>query len=288
MVENERAEQAPLLAAIAPRLGRAHVVGITGVPGAGKSTLVAALVDAFRDRALSVGVIAVDPSSPITGGAVLGDRIRMTRHAGDREVFVRSLASRGHLGGLCRTASRVIDVMDAAGKDIVLVETVGAGQSEIEVAELADSRIVISAPGLGDDVQTIKAGILEIADIMVVNKADSPLARASRRRLEAMLGGAFGKPVPVLETEALTGRGVPELAEAILARREAGVARPDPAGRVRRLLASLAAERLKTRIQDGTGPALEALCDRLARGDTSFEAAADAAIALFGGRDADR
>jgi LAO/AO transport system kinase len=168
-VENETAEAPLVLKAIRPALGRASVVGFTGAPGAGKSTLVSAYVAELRRRNLGVGVVAVDPSSPITGGALLGDRIRMTAHATDPGVFIRSLASRGHLGGLSRTASRVIDVMDAAGKDVVLVETVGAGQSEVEIADVADVRVVVLAPGLGDEIQAIKAGILEIADILVVN-----------------------------------------------------------------------------------------------------------------------
>jgi LAO/AO transport system kinase len=171
-VENDAPEARGVLRAARALTGHALVVGVTGAPGAGKSTLVGAYVAELRRRDLSVGVLAVDPSSPLTGGALLGDRIRMLTHAGDPGVFVRSLASRGHLGGLARSAGAVVDVMDAAGRDVVVVETVGVGQSEIEVTDLADIRVVVWAPGAGDDVQAAKAGILEIADVLVVNKAD--------------------------------------------------------------------------------------------------------------------
>lgn len=184
-VENELPEARAVIAACAPRLGHAVVVGVTGAPGAGKSTLVGAYVSVLRGAGKTVGVIAVDPSSPFNGGALLGDRIRMAEHAGDPGVFVRSLAARGHLGGLSRTASRAIDVMDAAGFDLVVVETVGVGQSEIEIAEFADVRVVVWLPGGGDEIQAAKAGVLEIADLIVVNKADLPGADRAARTLEA-------------------------------------------------------------------------------------------------------
>uniref|UniRef100_UPI000E663A01 methylmalonyl Co-A mutase-associated GTPase MeaB n=1 Tax=Desertibaculum subflavum TaxID=2268458 RepID=UPI000E663A01 len=232
-VENETGEALAVLAAIRARLGRALVLGVTGPPGAGKSTLVAALIGELRQRRLTVGVVAVDPSSPVTGGAILGDRIRMGRHAEDDGVFVRSLASRGHLGGLSRTAQRVIDVMDASGRDIVLVETVGAGQSEVEIAGIADLRIVVVAPGLGDEVQAIKAGILEIADMFVVNKADQPLAERTARQLAAAasLAERDGPPPQVLKTTATSGEGVAALADAVLAQRGRTGRRLSPAWR---------------------------------------------------------
>ncbi len=216
-VESEGGAAAPVLRALYPHLGRARVVGVTGAPGAGKSTLVNAYIAELRRRGQTVGVVAVDPSSPLSGGAILGDRIRMTAHSGDPGVFVRSLAARGHLGGLSRAASRVIDVMDAAGRDVVVVETVGAGQSEVEVAEIAETKIVVAAPGLGDEVQALKAGILEIADILVVNKADMPSARSTAAQLEAALALMEARTWrrPVLLTMALRGEGIAALADAV-------------------------------------------------------------------------
>jgi len=220
-VENETAEAAAVLRAIQPHLGHARVHGFTGAPGVGKSTLVDAYITELRQRGLSVGVIAVDPSSPISGGAILGDRVRMTSHGLDPEVFVRSIAARGHLGGLSATTAFVVDVMDAAGKDVIVIETVGTGQSEVEIASIADTKIVISAPGAGDDVQAIKAGILEIGDILVVNKADLPAAQVTVKQLQGMLTLRRRPNVPggwtpeVLATTATSGEGVAALADAI-------------------------------------------------------------------------
>jgi GTPase len=216
-------EAASLAAAIAPRLGRAHVIGITGAPGAGKSTLINALLGELLARGKRVGVVAVDPSSPISGGAVLGDRVRMAEHGSHENVFVRSVASRGHLGGLSRATSRIVDVMDAAGFDTIIVETVGAGQSEVEIAKIGDTRIVVCPPGLGDGIQAIKAGILEIADILVVNKGDSPLAASTARDLHEMLHlrRASAPKVAVLVTTATTGEGVPALVDKIAEHRGA-------------------------------------------------------------------
>ena len=182
-----------LLERLYPYTGRAYVVGVTGAPGAGKSSLVDRLVSAFRSRDARVGVVAVDPSSALTGGALLGDRIRMQRHFLDEGVFIRSLASRGQLGGLSRSAAGTVRVLDAAGFDVILIETVGVGQAELAVSRLAETSIVVVAPGLGDDVQASKAGILEIGDIFVVNKADRPDAGAAVRDLQQML--ALGAPV---------------------------------------------------------------------------------------------
>jgi len=201
----------------------AHLVGITGPPGSGKSTLVNALVAAWRSRGRRVGVIAVDPSSPMTGGAIMGDRIRMMDHAGDDGVFVRSMASRGALGGLAATTWLTAAALDAAGYDPVVVETVGAGQSEVEIATLAETTVVVEVPEMGDEVQAIKAGLLEIADVIVVNKGDRPGADQAARQLRAMLstaGGRVSRPAPpVLVSIAIAGEGVEPLREAIEAHR---------------------------------------------------------------------
>ncbi len=210
---------------VAPHLGRAHVLGITGAPGAGKSTLVNGLLGALLARGQRIAVIAVDPSSPRTGGAVLGDRVRMGEHGAHENVFIRSLASRGHLGGVSRTTGEIVDVLDAAGFDTIIVETVGAGQSEVAIAELADTRVVVCPPGLGDSVQAIKAGILEIADLLIVSKGDLPAAEATVRDLEDMLRlrRAGSVPVKVLKTAATRGEGIAAVVDAVIAHaREAG------------------------------------------------------------------
>lgn len=218
-VERGDRDPAALSAALAPHLGRAHVLGITGAPGAGKSTLAHALLGELLGRGRKIAVVAVDPSSPITGGAVLGDRVRMGRHGAHPDVFIRSVASRGHLGGLSTTTAAMIDVLDAAGFDMVMVETVGAGQSEVEIMRVADTRLVACPPGLGDDVQAIKAGILEIADLLVVTKADLPGAQATARDLKDMLhlraAAADGWTVPVIGVSGTSGAGIAALADAI-------------------------------------------------------------------------
>ena len=218
-VENDPARAAVLREALAPHLGRAHVVGITGPAGAGKSTLINALVGELLAREHTVAVVAVDPSSPFTGGAVLGDRIRMAEHQADERVFIRSLAARGHAGGVSRATAQVIDVLDAAGFGFILVETVGAGQSDVAIANLARTRVVVYPPGLGDEVQALKAGVLEIADILVVNKADLPGADRTALDLLGMPGrrGAE-KSRPVMKTVSTTGEGVSKLADAITER----------------------------------------------------------------------
>ncbi|MCA9914299.1 MAG: methylmalonyl Co-A mutase-associated GTPase MeaB [Anaerolineae bacterium] len=187
IVENQRPEAQDVLATLFPHTGNAWVVGVTGAPGTGKSSLVNALAKAYRSREQTVGIVAVDPTSPFSGGAILGDRIRMHDLTGDSGVFIRSMATRGSLGGLAQTTRDAVRVMDAAGFDIIIVETVGAGQSEVDIVRTADTTLVIEAPGLGDDVQAIKAGILEIADLLVVNKADRPGADQTIRSLRAML-----------------------------------------------------------------------------------------------------
>lgn len=186
-VENQEHDASELLTALYPHSGRAHIIGVTGAPGTGKSTLVTALAQSYRSAGMTVGIVAIDPTSPFTGGALLGDRVRMRALAGDAGVFVRSMATRGSLGGLSKTTGDVVTVLDAAGFDRIIVETVGVGQAEVEIASTAHTTLVVEAPGLGDEVQAIKAGILEIADILVVNKADRPGMDRTLRALEMML-----------------------------------------------------------------------------------------------------
>ena len=232
-VENHTPVAEAALRRLYPKAGRAHLVGITGAPGSGKSTLVSGLTTQARAAGRSVAVVAVDPSSPITGGALLGDRVRMQAHAGDGDVFIRSMASRGHAGGLASTSGAAAAVLDAAGFDLILIETVGTGQSEVEVAAMADTTVVLEAPEMGDEVQAIKAGLLEVADLVVVNKGDRPGAQRTAAQLRAMLvaapkvgAGDADRPRPkrpdVLVTTASTGEGVPELLAALERHREAG------------------------------------------------------------------
>ncbi len=228
LLENDRPGADELLAALSAHCGRAHVVGITGAPGAGKSTLINALLGELVRRGRRVAVVAVDPSSPVSGGAVLGDRVRMGEHGHHEEVFIRSVSARGHLGGLSRNTGRIIDLFDAAGFDVVIVETVGAGQSDVDVSRYADTSVVVCPPGLGDEVQAIKAGILEIADILVVSKADQPLAGRTVLDLETARGLRHRTDweVRVLRTVAPRGEGVPELIDCIEAHgRAAGLGR---------------------------------------------------------------
>ncbi len=243
-VENRTPVAEAAMRQLYPRAGRAHTVGITGPPGAGKSTLVAALIGELRAASRPVAVIAVDPSSPITGGALLGDRVRMQAYAEDPDVFIRSMAARGHAGGLASTSGAAAALLDAVGFDTVLVETVGTGQSEVEVAAAADTTVVLEAPEMGDEVQAIKAGLLEVADIVVVNKADRPGAQRTAAQLRAMLvaapaaaaadGSSPQRPRPkrpeVLLATATTGDGIPELL-AVLDRRRSAAGRRFAPGR---------------------------------------------------------
>jgi len=219
LIEDESAAGADLVRVIYPRTGRAYLVGVTGPPGAGKSTLVDRMTTEVRKTGQTVGIVAVDPTSPFSGGAILGDRVRMGAHFGDAGVFIRSMATRGHLGGLARATSDVALVLDAAGKDIVMIETVGVGQDEVDIVRTADISIVVLVPGTGDEVQALKAGIMEIADIFVVNKADRDGADRLVQSVSAMLSLQTFQPgdwrPPILKTEATSGVGVPELIDAI-------------------------------------------------------------------------
>ena len=269
--------------------GKARVIGLTGAPGVGKSTSTAALVSAYRQRGLRVGVLAVDPSSPFSGGALLGDRVRMQDHATDREVFIRSMATRGHLGGLAWAAPQALRILDAAGCDVVLVETVGVGQAEVEVASMADSTVVLVAPGMGDAIQAAKAGILEIADVFVVNKADRDGAQAAIRDLRYMLSlaekrsGDVWKP-PIVATVASRGEGVEDLVAA-LERHGDWLRRTGELVRRRRARAAeeveaIAVTALRERIGDlRGGTALDTLVGAVMSGELDPYAAADRLVA---------
>src|SRR5215470_7339036 len=218
LIENHAEEARQILAQLHAHGGQAHIVGFTGSPGAGKSTLVMQLARELRRRDQRVGIIAVDPSSPFTGGAILGDRIRMQELAGDPNVFIRSMASRGSLGGLAASTRDVVRALDAAGFDTIIVETVGAGQAEVEIVRAAHTVLVVTVPGMGDDIQALKAGILEIADIFVVNKADRPGADQTAAELRMLLSLDERRKerawkVPIVKTSAASGKGVPELVD---------------------------------------------------------------------------
>ncbi|OQX53461.1 MAG: methylmalonyl Co-A mutase-associated GTPase MeaB [Candidatus Aminicenantes bacterium] len=218
LFENNSRRAKELMKQIFPYSGSAIVIGLTGSPGAGKSTLLDQLIASFRKIGKKIGLIAVDPSSPFTGGAILGDRIRMMRHSLDDEVFIRSMATRGNLGGLAKATGEAVTVLEAAGKEIIFVETVGVGQDEVEIVKLADIVVVVLTPGAGDDIQIFKAGLMEIADIFVLNKADSPETDRTERQLRAMLelGGSGDKEIPVVKTIATEGFGVKELTQELL------------------------------------------------------------------------
>ena len=217
-VENRAPGWSDLLKALFPHTGHARVIGLTGAPGAGKSTLVDQLAKLYRKQERTVGIVAVDPTSPYTGGAILGDRIRMQDHFADPGIYIRSMATRGSLGGLARTTADVTSVLDASGRDLILIETVGVGQDEIDIVRLADITVVILVPGMGDDVQTIKAGIMEIADIFVINKSDRDGAERVEREIRALQSLATrhdGWTPPIVKTVASEGTGVEELASAV-------------------------------------------------------------------------
>ncbi|MDQ3629540.1 MAG: methylmalonyl Co-A mutase-associated GTPase MeaB [Actinomycetota bacterium] len=284
-------DASPLLREVAalltPHTGNAHVVGITGSPGVGKSTSTSALVGALRDQGKRVGVLAVDPSSPFSGGALLGDRVRMQDHATDRDVYIRSMATRGHLGGLAWATPQALRVLDAAGFDVILVETVGVGQSEIEVAGQADTTMVLLAPGMGDGIQAAKAGILEVGDVFVINKADRDGADQTRRELRSMLAlattgqGAWRQPI--VKTVAVKGEGIDDVAEQIQAHRvwmqssgELGVRRRL---RARHEIETIAVTAVRARFSHLSGDErLDGLADRVLAGDIDPFRAADTLI----------
>jgi LAO/AO transport system kinase len=282
LVEAGGAGGREVAAALASHRHRAHVVGLTGPPGVGKSTATSALVAALRGRGDRVGVLAVDPSSPFSGGALLGDRVRMAEHTEDTGVFIRSMATRGQLGGLAWATPQALRVLDAAGCDVVLIETVGVGQSEVDVVALADTTVVLLAPGMGDGVQAAKAGILEVADVFVVNKADRDGAAQAARELRHMIGlGEHGAwTVPVLRTVASQGEGIAELLAALDAHRSwsdaSGERERRRTARVQAEIEAIALERLRARIADVRGQAaLSDLAKRVVTGELDAYTAAD-------------
>jgi LAO/AO transport system kinase len=291
LVEDAHPALREVMAALAPHTGTAHVIGITGSPGVGKSTTTNALVGAFRARGARVGVLAVDPTSPFSGGALLGDRVRMQDHALDPEVYIRSMASRGHLGGLSWTTPQALRLLDAAGCEVVLVETVGVGQSEVEVAGLADTTIVLLAPGMGDGIQAAKAGILEIGDLFVVNKADRDGADATVRDIRHMISlGDRTEPnlwrPPVVKAIAAQGEGIGEVMESI----DKHYAWMDSSGalrerRVRRAgdeIEAIAIQALRSRMGDlRHGNGIDELAAQVVDGSSDPYAAADQVVAAL-------
>ncbi|MEV0264549.1 methylmalonyl Co-A mutase-associated GTPase MeaB [Streptomyces sp. NPDC050617] len=289
LVEGASPQLREVMAALAPLTGGAYVVGLTGSPGVGKSTSTSALVSAYRRAGRRVGVLAVDPSSPFSGGALLGDRVRMSEHASDPGVYIRSMATRGHLGGLAWAAPQAIRVLDAAGCDVVLVETVGVGQSEVEIAAQADTSVVLLAPGMGDGIQAAKAGILEIGDVYVVNKADRDGADATARELNHMLGlGESRAPgdwrPPIVKTVAARGEGTDEVVEALEKHRawmeEHGALAERRARRAAREVETIAVTALREKIGDLRGDRrLGALAERIVTGSLDPYTAADELVA---------
>ena len=288
LVEDASPALREVAAALVPHAGKAEVVGLTGAPGVGKSTCTAALVAAYRSAGRRVGVLAVDPSSPFSGGALLGDRVRMQEHATDGGVFIRSMATRGHLGGLAWATPQALRVLDAAGCDVILVETVGVGQSEVEVAGLADTTVVLLAPGMGDAIQVAKAGVLEVGDVYAVNKADRDGAEQVSRDLRHMLAlgdrSASAWQPPILKLVASAGTGVPELVDAIAAHRSYLADSGDLDRRRRRRIhdeiEALALTALRVRFgQLPAGQQVDTLVERVLAGKLDPYAAADELVA---------
>ena len=288
LVEDDSPLLRDVIRIVAPMTGNAHVVGLTGAPGVGKSTVTAALVRSYRSAGHRVGVLAVDPSSPFSGGALLGDRVRMQEHATDDGVFIRSMASRGHLGGLASATPQAVRILDAAGFDVVLVETVGVGQAEVEIASTADTALVVAAPGLGDSIQAAKAGILEIADIFVVNKSDRPGAHEVTRDLRSMLAMASYAPgdwkPPIVGATAVTGDGIDDLATAIESHRRwltsTGQLQRRRQARARREISGIAVGELQRRADGLAGASrLDELAEQVCAGNLDPYAAADELIA---------
>ena len=283
LVEDEAPSLREVSAALAPHTGQAHIVGITGSPGVGKSTSTSALVTTLRAQDKRVGVLAVDPTSPFSGGALLGDRVRMQEHATDEGVYIRSMASRGHLGGLAGAVPLALRVLDAAGCDVILVETVGVGQSEVEIAGLADTTLVLVAPGMGDSIQALKAGILEIGDIFVINKADRDGAATTRREIRGVVSGRESDwKAPIILTVATTGDGVGEVVAEIERHREhlaGGELERRRLARIRREIEALALSTLQRRMGDVTGDArLGSLAADVLAGRSDPFAAADTLV----------
>jgi len=310
-VEDEAEDAARIVQAAFAHKGKAHLVGITGAPGTGKSTLVSALADNYRESGLTVGVLAVDPTSPLSGGALLGDRVRMTGHSGDEGVFIRSMATRSGAGGLAKASAEALMLLDAAGFDRILVETVGAGQAEVEIAAVADTVVVVEAPGMGDEVQAIKAGLLEIADVFAVNKADRKGADRAVAALEMMVetgGGAAqtmlhhgelmdaraavsdesgqGWSIPVLKTVAVSGGGVARLRDALEEHRawlqESGALADRERTRLARMLQSLVEAELRARLERTLSPAQrQELVERMLRREVDPYSAAAEVVKRF-------
>ena len=286
LVEDASPVLREVAAALAPHTGRAQVLGLTGSPGVGKSTTTTALVRALRQAGKRVGVLAVDPSSPFSGGALLGDRVRMQDHAGDGGVFIRSMASRGHLGGLSWATPQALRVLDAAGCDVVLIETVGVGQSELEIASLADTTLVLVAPGMGDGIQAAKAGILEVADVFVVNKADLPGADRVATQLGAMLHlrepAADGWEPPIMLTEAERARGIAELVDGFEAHRShlaaSGGLERKAIRRRERVFHDVLRERAAARVLDAAPGGAESVLAALRAGELDPYAAVDSLL----------
>ena len=292
LVEDAHPALREVMAALAPHTGQAHIIGITGSPGVGKSTSTNAFVAAYRAQGKRVGVLAVDPSSPFSGGALLGDRVRMQDHALDPEVYIRSMASRGHLGGLSWTTPQALRVLDAAGCEVILIETVGVGQSEVEIAGLADTTLVLLAPGMGDGIQAAKAGILEIGDVFVVNKADRDGADATVRDIRHMISlGDRTEPglwrPPVVKTVAAQGQGIDEVIEAIEKHTswmdESGTLRERRVRRAGDEIESIALQQLRAKMGDlRHGNGVDELAAAVVDGTTDPYAAADQIVAALG------
>lgn len=284
LIENGFPEATSALKGLYPFTGRAFIVGITGPPGSGKSTLTDQLTQEFRRHGRTIGIVAVDPTSPFTGGAILADRIRMQRHTLDGGVFIRSMATRGHLGGLAKATNDVVNVLDAAGKEVIFIETVGVGQDEVEVVKTAHTSIVVTVPGLGDDIQAIKAGILEIADIFVVNKADREGADKTVAELQAMMALGPGRSdwsPPIFKTVAIEEEGIVELAQGILAHQahldQAGVRQERQRERSHALFLELLKERVTRRLLEraAANGILEQTIERIAHRDLDPYSAVD-------------
>jgi len=289
LVEDSHSDTRPLLAGLFPHAGRSLVIGVTGPPGAGKSSLVDRMTAHVRASGQTVGIVAVDPTSPFSGGAILGDRIRMQSHATDPGVFIRSMATRGHLGGLASSTDQVLTILDAAGKDVIILETVGVGQDEVEIVGTADVSLVVLVPGLGDEVQALKAGIMEIADVFVVNKADRDGVDALVAEIRAMLSLAEGDAPspPIVRTVATADQGTAELLETVRLARDrmesSGALAAKRRDHLRRQLEASVRERLMARVSTVLAPGeIEATVSRLAERAVDPHAAADEIVARMG------